>query len=152
MKNKGFTLVEVIIVIAILGVLIMIVFPSVSRLQQNNKYKKFTSFGESIVASGKLYVDQYQEDLWGSSTAVGTKTVDINTLINANLLKSYTDKKDKCNSGSLSITRSGTKNKFNYTYTYTVNCTLSKKEVVCTGDANTSQCTSEGKIVYNDNG
>ncbi len=152
MKNKGFTLVELIVVIAIMGVLLIVAFPSVTKLQQTNKYKKIASFGQSMVASCKLYVDQNQEDLWGSSTATGTKTVQMSTLISANLLKAYTDTKDKCTAGSVAVTRTGSKDKFDYTYSYTVNCTVSSETATCKGDESTSTCTVGSTEVYNSTG
>jgi len=149
MREYGFTLVELIITIAIMGIILLVAFPSVTRLQQNNKYEKIVSYGQSMVSAGKLYVDQYQEDLWGSMTATGTKNISMTTLQSANLMKEIHDKKTICSSGNLRISRTGSKNNFNYTYQYTLSCTISGQMVSCEGDQNTSRCTQNGKVVYN---
>lgn len=149
MREHGFTLVELIITIAIMGIVLLVAFPSVSRIQQQNKYEKVVSYGQSMVASGKLYVDQYQEDLWGNMNATGSRIISINTLKNANLMKEINDKKTVCSTGSLTVIRTGSRNQFNYTYQYTLSCRVSGKTVTCEGDANTSKCKQDGRIIYN---
>lgn len=149
MEKKGFTLVELIITISIMGVLLLVAFPSVTRLTRNNKYKKVASYGQSMIAASKLYVDQYAEDLWGSLTATGTRSLSMQTLVGEDLLKKYVDKKDNCSVGSVQINRTGSRNNFNYTYTFSLTCTVSKKVVVCSGDSNTSRCIEDGREVYN---
>lgn len=151
MKKGGFTLVELIITIAIMGIIMMIAFPSVTSLSRTNKYKKAVSYGESMITGAKLYVDQYQEDLWGSMTATGSKTITMAMLKGNDLLKNYTDKKDSCNAGNVKVTRSGSRNSFSYTYEYSLTCTLNNKSVSCTGDSNTSKCIEGGREVYNSN-
>lgn len=152
MKKNGFTLVELIITIVIMGVILAVAFPSIGRLQQNNKYKKYVSYGESMVASAKLYVDQYHEDIWGSTTAVGTKKITMEALKNSTLMKEYTDAKDTCTNGEVSVTRTGSKNNFIYTYTYSLVCFNKGKNVTCNGDEKTSICTLDGREVYNSAG
>lgn len=149
MRKKGFTLVELIITISIMGVLLLVAFPSVTRLTRNNKYKKVASYGQSMVAASKLYVDQYAEDLWGNMTTTGARNVSMQTLIDEDLLKKYVDKKDSCSAGSVQISRTGSRNNFDYTYTFSLTCTVSKKNVSCSGDSNTSRCIEEGREVYN---
>lgn len=149
MKDKGFTLVELIITIVIMAVILVVAFPSIGRLQQNNKYKKYVSYGESMVSSGKLYVDQYHEDIWGSTTAAGTKTITMETLKDSVLLKDYVDKKDSCANGSIRVTRTGTPNNFTYTYEYSLSCVSKGETVSCKGDERTSTCTKNGRQVYN---
>ena len=85
MKNRGFTMVELIVTIAIMGIILMVTFPSVDKLQRTNKYKKMVSYGESMLASSKLYVEQYAEDMWGSMNAVGEREVSMATLKNERL-------------------------------------------------------------------
>lgn len=152
MKKNGFTLVELIITILIMGIIMIVAFPSVTKLGQTNKYKKAVSYGESMVESAKLYVEQHQEDMWEGLENTGEKEVGIEDLRNTDLLKGYTDKKDTCDTGEVKIKRTGSKNNFSYSYEYTLICTLNSKQVKCTGDSRTSTCTEGAKTVYNSNG
>ncbi len=152
MKENGFTLVELIITILIMGIIMMVAFPSVTKLGQTNKYKKAVSYGESMVASAKLYIEKYQEELWNGLDQSGEKRITLAELKNVDLLKEYTDKKDSCNVGEVTVTRTGTKNNFSYLYKYTLTCTVSNKQVICTGDSNTSECKEGPNTVYNSNG
>ena len=152
MKKNGFTLVELIITILIMGIIMIVAFPSVTKLGQTNKYKKAVSYGESMVESAKLYVEQHQEDMWGGLGNAGEKKVGITDLKSTDLLKEYTDKKDKCDIGEVKVTRTGSKDNFSYSYAYTLTCTLNSKQVTCTGDSMTSECKEGTKTVYNSNG
>ncbi len=65
MKNKkGFTLVELMVAIVILGVILGMSWPVIRRLQEDNTYKKYENYGEALVTAAKLYVDAYEEDLF----------------------------------------------------------------------------------------
>ena len=66
MKNrKGFTLTELLVVIVILGIVTAISIPLVRNIQQGNENKKYTTYMDSIRFAAKLYVDSYEEDLFG---------------------------------------------------------------------------------------
>ena len=84
-----------------------------------------------MVESAKLYIEQHQEELWEGLENEGKKEVGIEDLRNTDLLKGYTDKKDKCNIGKVTVTRTGSKNNFSYSYEYTLTCTLNNKKVEC---------------------
>ena len=152
MKNRGFTMVVLIVTIAIMGIILMVTFPSVDKLQRTNKYKKMVSYGESMLASSKLYVEQYAEDMWGSMNAVGEREVSMATLKNANLMKDYQDKQDTCSSGKVVIRRTGSPNHYKYSYYYTLTCQIRKKTVVCNNSNASSNynstCTEGGRKVY----
>ncbi len=66
MKNRGFTMIELVVTIAILGVLMIIALPTVNYIQANNRNKKFIAYEKAIISSSKLYTDQYSEDMFGS--------------------------------------------------------------------------------------
>ncbi len=65
MKSKGFTMIELIVAIAIMGVLMIIAVPSITFIQSNNKDAKYVTYEKSIRASSQLYVDNYNQDLFG---------------------------------------------------------------------------------------
>lgn len=80
MKNqKGFTLIEVLVVITILALIMLITFPAVSKLQKQNQYKKFDEYRDTILTAAKLYANQKKDDLyapgWDGCVSVSVKDV-----------------------------------------------------------------------------
>ena len=67
MNNKGFTLVELLVAITILGIIMVIALPQLSNIQNNNRTTKYKKYVETMLTSGKLYVDAYTEDLFGNN-------------------------------------------------------------------------------------
>ena len=66
-NNKGFTLVELLVAITILGIIMAIAIPQLSNIQNNNKTTKYKKYADTIIASGKLYTDAYTEDMFGNN-------------------------------------------------------------------------------------
>ena len=64
MNNKGYTLIELLVAIVIIGIISAMSWPAIRRIQEENSYKKYATYGESLIASAKLYVDAYEEDLF----------------------------------------------------------------------------------------
>lgn len=65
MKNrKGFTMVELLVTIVIMGVITGMSWPLVRRLQEQNAKSKYSTYGDALVSAAKLYVDSYEEDLF----------------------------------------------------------------------------------------
>lgn len=65
MKNKkGFTLVELLVTIVIMGIISGMAFPLVRGLIERNTYTKYEKFGESLEAAAKLYINSYEEDVF----------------------------------------------------------------------------------------
>ena len=63
MNNKGFTLLEVILVVAILGVITLIIVPSVSSLLNKNKNEQYENLKKSIISAAKMYVSDNRYNL-----------------------------------------------------------------------------------------
>lgn len=63
MNRKGFTLVEVIVVIAILAVLLLILVPNVFVLLEKNNTKSCENLKKNIESSAKMYVTNNKYNL-----------------------------------------------------------------------------------------
>ena len=98
MNKKGFTLVEVIVAVAILGVITALAFSGVTGLIDNNTKKKFEDYGQSVLYSAKIYVDSYHEDMFysgGSATYCHKLTFDY--LIRESKISDFSQKDISCN-------------------------------------------------------
>ena len=66
MKNKrGFTLVELLVVVVILGIITGFSIPLIRNARNSNQQKEYTTYMDSLKYGAKLYVDSYGEDLFG---------------------------------------------------------------------------------------
>ena len=68
-NNQAFTLIELIVVIAIMGIILILALPQISRLQSTNKDKKYDAYYSSIESAAKLYMDSQAKDLFGSNSS-----------------------------------------------------------------------------------
>lgn len=85
-SRKGFTLVELLAVIVIMGVITGMSIPLIRNLQKTMTEKKYTAYLTSLKTSAKLYNDSYSDDLFGhNKTGVACLTYD--ELSQKNLLK-----------------------------------------------------------------
>ena len=97
MKNKkGFTLVELIVVIAVMGVILILALPQVGKIQSANKTKKYETYEQSIESAAKLYVDSHAKDLFGTNNS-GCVTIKFAELQTNNLIKDFGEDGISCN-------------------------------------------------------
>ena len=100
MKNRvvnkhGFTLVELIVVIAIMGVILILALPQVSRIQSANKNKKYETYKESLESAAKIYIDNHTKDLFGNNPT-GCITIKYSDLKRDNLIKDFAEEGVVC--------------------------------------------------------
>jgi len=81
-NNKGFTLIEIIGVIAILLAIVLVSIPSIVSIKNNNSEKNYNEILKTIYNSSEAYINLY-EVVWENDC---TK-VYLNTLVNKKLIK-----------------------------------------------------------------
>lgn len=82
-NNKGFTLTELIVVVAILALLTLIITPNIITLIKDNKMRQYNQTIDNIINATKLYVSDNRQDIdhvcIGSNTTV-TTNIELSTL------------------------------------------------------------------------
>ena len=69
-NNDGFTLVELLVAISILGIIMMLAIPQLMGLKDDNKNAKYEKYSDSVVTSAKLYTDSYAKDMFGHNSSI----------------------------------------------------------------------------------
>lgn len=85
-KNKGFTLVELLATVVILGIITTLSFPLLRRISENSENRRFEVYGQSLIDSAKSYVDAYETDLFGYDM-YGVEQTDKKACISVDMLE-----------------------------------------------------------------
>ena len=96
-NNKGFTLVELLVTISILGIVSVMAMPIVRNIVEANNMKKFITYKDSVESSAKLYVDSYAEDLFGKRNS-GCTYVTYDQMQEKSLIKDIIQDSVSCDS------------------------------------------------------
>ena len=110
-NNKGFTLVELLVTISILGIITALAMPGVRRLTSTNNEKKFEAYEKSVISATKVYVEDKGVDLF---SGVITKNIYLSELQDNDLIKDFGDEKVECISNSWIIVRKIGTNQYTY--------------------------------------
>lgn len=112
-KKKGFTLVELLVVITIIGIITVLALPGVQQLQARNRNKKFETYADRMEDAGKLYIDSYSNDLFGI-TGDGCYDISYGDLRSKSLIKNYVTDGVVCddNKSYVHVVRDGGKYKY----------------------------------------
>ena len=138
-NKKGFTLVELIVVIAVMGVILILALPQVGKIQSANKTKKYEAYQKSIESAAKLYVDSHAKDLFGTNNS-GCVTIEFSKLQTSNLVKDFGEDDITCDDDSKTYVEVRKVND-NYKYDTAITCEDTNKVVYQkTIDHTTSTC------------
>ena len=96
-NNKGFTLVELLVTISILGIVSVMAMPIIRNIVEANNMKKFITYKDSVESSAKLYVDSYAEDLFGKRNS-GCTYVTYDQMQEKSLIKDIIQDSVSCDS------------------------------------------------------
>lgn len=86
-KKNGFTLIELIGIIVILGVLVAIGVPSLLKTLNNNKNKEYETFEKNLFLATESYIQKHQDSFSNLNSENGSAMVSINTLVDNGLIK-----------------------------------------------------------------
>lgn len=77
LNNKGFTLIEILAVVVILGVLSTIMIPSVTSIIKKNRVENQENFKNSLISAAKAYItdNKYKIEFSTSNCSSGYKCI-----------------------------------------------------------------------------
>ena len=120
MKNsKGFTLVELLVVMVIFGVIVGLSFPAVKTLQEKNTEIKFTTYKDSLASGAKLYIDSFEDDIFGRNES-GCTCIKLKELETKKLAKDISMNDISCDTNNTFVRV--TKIDGSYTYSSFLGC------------------------------
>ena len=138
-KNKGFTLVELLVAMTIMGILLVLAIPTVGNIIASNKEKKIEAYKIALERAAKLYIDEREREEFKHYD--GCINIIFERLKDANLVKKLNDKDITCDYDNTFVNVT----KYNDTFKYNavLNCRDERR--------NKSYSDDTGKCNYLDN-
>ena len=108
LNNKGFTLIEVLSVVAILSLLIIIVVPNVGKMIKKNNNDSYNNLKDNIIVASKVYLSDNRYNIVLEKICENDNDIiNIKSIDNDGLVDSKVPIKYLTNSGNLSTTNNG---------------------------------------------
>lgn len=114
LNKKGFTLIEVLAVIVILGLLAGILTPTVKKMITNSEESVSEQQIKTVITAAKKYMVE-KSDLLPEEQDNSTTIISIEELINEGIIDN-TDAIDKIKDNCVIVSYSSVYNQYNYTY------------------------------------
>ncbi len=131
MNNKnsnGFTLIELIVTITIMGIIGLMVYPNLTSVIRENEEKKLETYKDSIENAAKIYVRDYEEDWPQGEDCI---IIEYERLKNLKLVKDYNEKGVICeNYGKHKIEVKVIKEGNKYTYETSLTCKKNSRTII----------------------
>jgi len=125
MNQKGFTLVELLVTLAIIAIISGLVFPNLTRMISKNKTQKFEYYSNTLKEGAKLYMESYEEEIF-SDDSTTCAILSYDELYSKSLIKDYNDNNITCNNDKTFVKVTKTSSKYNYEIS--ILCTEKNKE------------------------
>ena len=145
--KKGYTLVEMLAAITVMGILLIIAIPSARKILEQNKYRKYEAYKETLKRAAAIYTDSHEKDMFGDYDN-GCRRVTYFELKQAQLIRDFQEKGVTCaypSSFSTYVQVTKLKNK-EYDYEVCMRCAKNRKLVYPKAGENscdTSTCELE---------
>ena len=95
-NKKGFSLIELITVIIIIGLILIIALPAVTRLLKSNNNKQYEQYFEVVKAGALRYSLELRDELGGYNDNGCIDNITLEDLIKENMVKEFNDKNITC--------------------------------------------------------
>lgn len=143
-KNSGFTLVELLVTIVVLGIITGFSIPLIRNIRESQIKKQYETYRTSLSYASKVYVDSFSEDLFGHDE-IACATVSYNQLKSKSLIKDIPIDGVSCASNDTYVRI--VKFEGQYSYLPKITCgkpqadgTISKDVEIPEGDINSNLC------------
>ena len=102
-KTKGFTLIEILGVIVIMGLIMMVVIPTLSQMIHDNDNKAYKNYYDLIEEGTRVYAGKLTDKL-GTSKYTGCTRITLSELIDKEYVKEFNNKSVTCTTpGNITI-------------------------------------------------